>query len=443
MNSSTTDIHILQFGTGNFLRGFFEPMIQDLHDQNKNLNICIIQSTGGNSLEKLRAQNFEFHVLEAGVKNGQKIEKIRKITCVKDGLALPDESEKFLDFAENPSVKWIISNVTEAGLVWKMEGPMENFAESFAGRLTQWLYRRNQVLPEVETVILPCELLPGNGEILRDFVLNHAKNWNLESDFLLWLDRKVHFFTNLVDRIVPGFPHDLDLEEKTADSLIVQVEPYSFWAIQGEASKGKLLPFVQSQSEVVIAPDISEFALRKIRILNGCHTWMAVFNLWNPRVETVSEFMNQVENRSLLTRLLEEEIIPSIPLPKEMLEGYAQEIFDRFANPFVAHQLHDIALNSVAKFKSRLLPVIKFHLDRYGKVPPLAGKGLLYLILSYLSKSDQIRDTTETQSYFKSFSPQSHTKTNLQIVVRDQFQLTWDQNWDNLLEEILAEQTRN
>lgn len=443
MNLSTTDIHIIQFGTGNFLRGFFEPMIQDLNESNKTLNICIIQSTGGNSLERLRTQNYTYSLLEAGIKNGQKIEKIRKINCIKDGISLPEEDTKFFALAKLPSVKWIISNVTEAGLVWKEEGSIEKFAESFAGRLTQWLYRRYLHLPESEIIILPCELLTGNGDILRDFVMRHAENWKLEENFFHWLHQKTHFLNNLVDRIVPGFPYHLDLEEKQTDSLLVQTEPYSFWAIQADADIRVKLPFAESQSEVVFASDIHDFALRKIRILNGCHTWMAAYNLWKPQVNTVSEFMNQPKNRDLLTRLLEEEIIPSIALPQSELENYGKEIFDRFANPFVAHQLRDISLNSIAKFRSRLLPVIEFHLTEKGKIPPLAGKGLLYLILGYFSQPDQIRDVVEIQSYFSSFPKLEELSKTVKIAVKDHFHLTWNPNWEDLLQEILAEPNHN
>ena len=439
MNSSTTDIHILQFGTGNFLRGFFEPMIQDLNNQDKSLNICIIQSTGGNSVEKLKTQNYEYHVLEAGIRHGEKVEKIQKITCVKDGLSLPHEAEKFLGFAENKNIKWIISNVTEAGLVWKKEGPIEEFAESFAGRLTQWLYRRFEVLPQIKTVVLPCELLTGNGDILRYFVIRHAENWELPEEFTNWLDQEVHFFNNLVDRIVPGFPSHLNIPEKDSDPLLVQTEPYSFWAIQASPDDLSKLPFTQSHSEVILATDISDFALRKIRILNGCHTWMAVKNLLRNEVKTVSEFMGKSANRELMLRMLNQEIIPSIPLPKEELEKYAAEIFDRFANPFVAHQLRDIALNSVAKFKSRLLPVIEYSISTTKKVPQLAGKGLLYLILSYLTKPEQIKDTAEVLDFFQSIPTEMDLKNQVKTVVENLFNLTWNEQWELLLEETVTE----
>ena len=231
------DIQILQFGTGNFLRAFLGSMVQDLTETGNPLNICIIQSTSGDSIQKLAAQDFKYNLLVAGFKDGKEVESIAEITCVKDGLSLPDEVEKFFRFAAAQSVKWLVSNVTEAGMVWKSEEEFEQFATSFPGRLTQWLYKRFQAIPETETVVLPCELLPNNGDLLKGFVLDHAKAWGLSSEFISWLDEKVSFFNSLVDRIVPGFPSHLELKLKETDSFLVQAEPYALWSIQGSESE--------------------------------------------------------------------------------------------------------------------------------------------------------------------------------------------------------------
>lgn len=397
MKNST--IQILQFGTGNFLRAFIEPMVQDLSNSEKSLNICMIQSTGGKTLEGLQKQDFQYHVAIAGIENGLKVEEIQKITCVKEGLNLPAESERFMNFASDDEVKWIISNVTEAGMVWKNEGPITEFAESFAGRLTQWLYRRYQTLPEAKTVILPCELLPKNGDLLKEFVLKHAEHWNLSTEFKSWIDEKCRFFNSLVDRIVPGFPAHLNLKEKEIDAFVVQTEPYCFWAIEGEEKDRTLLPFLESNAEVLLSPSIDFYSLRKIRILNGLHTFMAAKGLLEG-FETVGEYVSQKQNLAELNQLLETEIFPSLPASKEELQHYAHQVLDRFRNPFVAHKLADISLNSIAKFKSRLAPIFDFHIQQSGAFPPIATLGLVSLILYYLNHSEKTRDTSEVKTYF-------------------------------------------
>lgn len=392
-------IQILQFGTGNFLRAFIEPMVQDISTIEKPLNICMIQSTGGTTLEGLEKQNFQYHVVVAGIENGLKVEEIQKITCVKNGLSLPAEADRFLNFASSLDVKWIISNVTEAGMIWKNEGPITEFAESFAGRLTQWLYRRFQTLPQAQTVILPCELLPKNGDLLKEFVLKHAQDWQLPTEFSLWINKQCRFFNSLVDRIVPGFPSHLELKEKENDSFVVQTEPYCFWAIEGNEKDKDLLPFLSSKAEVMLNPSIDYYSLRKIRILNGLHTFMAAKGLLEGTV-TVGDYVSKDENLVELNQLLEQEIFPSLNASKEDLQRYANQVLDRFRNPFVSHKLADISLNSIAKFKSRLAPIFDYHIQQTGSLPPIATLGLVSLILFYLNHSDKIRDTVEVKEYF-------------------------------------------
>jgi tagaturonate reductase len=429
------EIHILQFGTGNFLRAFFEPMVQDIQNQYKNLNICIIQSTSGNTLEKLKAQNFQYHVLEAGFKAGEKTQKIQKITCIADGISLPKELEKFLHFAGNTSVKWIISNVTEAGMTWKDEGEFEKFAESFAGRLTQWLYRRFTQIPDMNTVILPCELIPNNGDLLKEFVLTHAERWKLGEGFKIWIEKNVVFFNNLVDRIVPGFPHHLDLIEKETDQLLVQTEPYSFWAIEGAQSQAPLLPFIHSHAEVILEEDISTYALRKIRILNGCHTYMAAKGLMLG-YKTVHEFISNQENFESLNSMVEEEITPFLEMDQNQLQVYKKEVFDRFRNPFVAHQLEDILLNGVAKFKSRLIPLMESSLATTGNYPARISQGLIYLILFYLEHPKRFRDTEETKLFFSQIPGRIHRKSKVKFVLKNLFGLNWNEGLEKSFQQV-------
>ena len=439
MENPNTPIHILQFGTGNFLRGFFEPIIQRYSYYNKPLNICIIQSTNGNTLEKLERQNFQYFLYEAGIKNGEKIQNTQKITCIQSGISLPVDQDKFFEFAGNPEVKWIISNVTEAGLVWKTEDKFEQFAESFAGRICQWLYVRFTKLPDSETILLPCELLPKNGDLLKEFVLKHADHWGLTKDFSEWINQKVHFFNNLVDRIVPGYPSNLDSIQLDGDQLTVQVEPYSFWAIESQKPNFHLLPFVENNSGITIASEIDSFSLRKIRILNGCHTWMTAKSIYLNLHDTVSEFIGNPNLRMEVIDLLDQEIIPTLPFDKEETIAYSREILDRFANPFMAHKFYDISLNAFSKFKSRLLPIIQFHLNNSGLIPQKTAKGLLYLLLTYIEKPEKIRDQEDIKSYFSLLPIGNSIQEKLSQVLSEQFNLTWDKTWKKIVEDIQSE----
>ena len=424
------DIQILQFGTGNFLRAFLGSMVQDLTEAGNPLNICIIQSTSGNSISKLAAQDFKYNLLVAGFQEGREVESVREITCVKDGLSLPDEAEKFFRFSASTSVRWIVSNVTEAGMVWKNEGEFEQFAASFPGRLTQWLYKRFQAIPDTETIILPCELLPNNGELLKDFVLDHAKAWGLSAEFISWIGEKVTFFNSLVDRIVPGFPSHLDLKLKDSDPFLVQAEPYALWAIQGSASDRDKLPFLDSKSEVVLAEDIFGYSLRKVRILNAAHTAMTGHGMLNG-VETVGEWIGDSGREQFLKEMIATEILPTMDLDQAALAKYSEEVLDRFRNPFVSHKLSDISLNSIAKLKSRLLPIFEDFQAKNGYFPAKLSRCLLSMVLFYLRNPDKIRDSQEAKAWFESVPNDQSELESLKLALAEWLQLEWNSDLES------------
>jgi tagaturonate reductase len=394
MNSQS--IQVLQFGTGNFLRGFIEPLIEELNSQGESLQVCIVQSTDGNTLEGLRAQDYAYEVYVAGRNQGQNIEEFQSITCIKDGLNLPQDFEKFFSFARTPELKYLISNVTEAGLVWSQEGSKGQIANSFPGRITQWLYTRFEQAPELETILLPCELIPNNGDFLKSLIQQHALAWNLDVEFLNWINLNCRFHNTLVDRIVPGFPKQL--AEKAAP-YTVQAEPYLFWGIEGSDLDLEKLPFRKCKG-VVLTNSLLPYTKRKISILNGLHTVMAALGRLQ-HIQTVQEYVQDPGRLQELNRLAEEELFPFLGQPLDELRTYTSAIFERFKNPFMAHALEDISFQSIAKFKSRLLPICAYFLEKKGTLPPRIIVGLVALLLGHLRFPDQMRDSEENKRYFK------------------------------------------
>jgi len=394
MNSQS--IQVLQFGTGNFLRGFIEPLIEELNSQGESLQVCLVQSTDGDTLEGLRAQDYAYEVYVAGRDQGQIIEKFQSITCIKDGLSLPQDSEKFFSYASSAELKYLISNVTEAGLVWSQEGTKDQIASSFPGRITQWLYTRFEQAPELETILLPCELIPNNGDFLKSLIQQHASAWKLDAEFLNWLNLNCRFHNTLVDRIVPGFPKQL------ADKAVpytVQVEPYLFWGVEGSDQDLEKLPFRKCKG-VVLTDSLLPYTKRKISILNGLHTGMAALGRLQ-HIQTVQEYVQDPDRLQELNRLAEEELFPFLDQPLDELRAYTSAIFDRFKNPFMAHALNDISLQSIAKFKSRLLPICTYSLEKKEMLPPRIAVGLVALLMGHLQSPDQMRDSEENKRYFK------------------------------------------
>ena len=389
-------IQILQFGTGNFLRGFIEPLIEELNQQGESLQVCLVQSTDGTTLQGLRAQDYAYQVYVAGRDQGQAIEEFQSITCIKDGLSLPHDSEKFFSFASSPELKYLISNVTEAGLVWSQEGARDQIASSFPGRITQWLYTRFEQAPELETILLPCELIPNNGDFLKSLIQQHALAWKLDAEFLNWINLNCRFHNTLVDRIVPGFPKQF--ADKAA-AYTVQVEPYLFWGIEGSDQDLGKLPFRKCKG-VVLTDSLLPYTKRKISILNGLHTYLTAFGMLK-QIKTVQEYVQDPDRLHALNLLVEEEIFPFLDQPLDSLRDYTSAIFDRFKNPYMAHALHDISLQSIAKFKSRLLPICTYFLEKQGTLPPRISAGLVALLLCHLRYPELMRDTEETKNYFK------------------------------------------
>lgn len=393
---SPQSIQVLQFGTGNFLRGFIEPLIEELNSQGESLQVCLVQSTNGRTLQGLREQDFAYEVYVAGRDQGQSIEEFQSITCIKDGLSLPNDFEKFLSFARSPELTYIISNVTEAGLIWSQESSKDQIATSFPGRLTQWLYKRFEQAPELETILLPCELIPNNGDFLKSLIHQHASAWKLDAQFFDWLTLTCRFHNTLVDRIVPGFPKKL--AEKAAP-YTVQVEPYLFWGIEGSTVDLEKLPFRKCKG-VVLTDSLLPFTKRKISILNGLHTLMAALGRLQ-KIQTVQEYVQDPSRLQELNYLAEEELFPFLNQPLDELRDYTSAIVERFKNPFMAHELNDISLQSISKFKSRLLPNCTYYLEKKGTLPPRITLGLVALLVGHLRFPEQMREAEENKRYFK------------------------------------------
>jgi tagaturonate reductase len=404
-------IHILQFGTGNFLRGFIEPLVEEVNQQGKSLHICLVQSTQSSTMEALRSQNFQYSLYLTGIDKGNVIEQFKQITCIKDGLSLPHEYEKFLSLALQPELNWVISNVTEAGIAWQSEGSKNLNAVSFGGRLTQWLHWRYTHAPTLKTTILPCELVPNNGEHLNDLVQKHALAWGLGTEFSAWLSTHCRFFNTLVDRIVPGFPSNF---KKIQTPNAVQSEPYLFWGIEGEPEDAKEIPFITCKG-VVVTASLLPYAQRKISVLNGLHTYLAAVGMLKG-IQTVQEYVQDSSRLVEINELLEQEIFPYLNQPLESLQEYAQEIIERFKNPFLAHALLSISLQSISKFRSRLLPICLHYYKQNGKLPAKISMGLVALLLCHLRLPDLMKDSEENKQYFKQI--QEGDESELDKIIR-------------------------
>jgi tagaturonate reductase len=359
-------VKVLQFGGGNFLRGFADWVIDVLNERTDyNGAIDIVTSVTPGTAEQINQQDGLYHLVQQGYQNGRMVSDVRCITAVNRAINPAQDFEAFVKTALNPDLRFILSNTTESGIVFdKADASVLSLPNSFPGKLTLLLYRRflhfNGAVDKT-LIIIPCELIDDNGDQLQKIVLQYVSHWNLSAEFSVWVNRNI-FCNTLVDRIVPGFPKETidKIQEETGfeDHITVAAEPFYFWAIEAPAEVQREFPTqLAGLNNVVFADDISPYRIRKVSILNGAHTAMMPV-AYLRGIRTVKQAMDDPSMEKFVRDILAEEIVLTLPLPKQEVAAFANAVLDRFRNPFIKHLLISISLNSIAKFKVRIIPTI-------------------------------------------------------------------------------------
>ncbi|MBQ9784573.1 MAG: tagaturonate reductase [Clostridia bacterium] len=359
-------IKVIQFGEGGFLRGFADWMLQKLNDANLfDGNVVVVQPIEQGMCDMLTAQNCEYtHIIRGA--EGVEMSKIDVIShCVKPYEVF----EGYLALADNPDARYIISNTTESGIEFRESDKITDAPPAaFPAKLTLLLKRRFEK-GLGGFVFLPCELIDRNGDNLKKTVLQYADHWNLGADFKAWVEQENVFCNTLVDRINTGYPKDEKIELGYEDNMINTSEFFHLWVIETEYDLEKELPFSKAGLNVIVTRDALErYRTRKVRILNGAHTSMVPYALLSG-FDTVKSCMDDEGMSGFIRTCLFDEIIPTLDLPREELEEYAENVLIRFSNPYIKHYLSAISLNSVSKFKVRVLPSLLEYRKRFGKSP--------------------------------------------------------------------------
>ncbi|MCL1991781.1 MAG: tagaturonate reductase [Spirochaetes bacterium] len=347
---------VAQFGEGGFLRGFVDWMFNSL-----NYDVTVIQPIEKGMLDVLAKQGYRYNLLLRGIENGKVVEQQTKISCIKDGINPYADWDKFLNFAKDGELKIVVSNTTESGIEYKPQSISDAPHLTFPAKFALFLKARYDA-GGGGLVILPCELIDNNGDALRNCVVKYAKDWNFGDGFLAWLGDS-SFCNTLVDRIVTGFPKDIDTK---GDDMFDTAEIYHLWVIEGRHED--TLPLQKAGFNVIWTDDAAPYKKRKVRILNGAHTALVSYAMLRG-FTTVGECMANDEIRAFIKACVFDEIIPTLDLSKEELESYANSVLERFANPYIHHLLASISLNSFDKFKVRVLPSILEFEKRFGKKP--------------------------------------------------------------------------
>ncbi len=364
-NNKRTE-RFLQFGEGGFLRGFADWMIQKMNEKTDfEGSVVVVQPIAQGMCGLLEEQGCKYtHLIrgEEGVEQTM-IDVISR--CVNPF----EDLQAYLALAEIETLRYVISNTTEAGIVFRAEDKPENAPDvSFPAKVTLLLQRRlEKKLPGF--VFLPCELIDRNGDNLKKAILQYAKLWDLGEEFVRFVEQENVFCNTLVDRINTGYPKDERIDLGYEDKLLNTSEYFHLWVIETELDLGAELPFEGAGLNVIITKDaLEKYRTRKVRILNGAHTSMVPFALLSG-FDTVKSCMDDKDMYAYVRKCVFEEIIPTLDLPREELLDYAENVLTRFKNPYIKHYLASISLNSVSKFKVRVLPSILEYKKRYGTYP--------------------------------------------------------------------------
>ena len=389
---------VLQFGEGNFLRAFVDWMLNAMNSRGLfEGRAVVVQPIARGAVDALNAQDGLYTCLLRGVQGGQVVERREIVTAISRGLDPYRSWPEVVALALQPGLRFVISNTTEAGIAYLEESrPGTACPASFPAKVAALLYRRFRHTggdPRSGLIFLPCELIDRNGETLRTCVLRHADAWGLEPAFASWVTTHNRFLNTLVDRIVPGFPRDeseaLARELGYEDPLLTTGEIFHVWVIEAEAAVAAELPLTQAGLNVVWTSDLQPYRTRKVRILNGVHT-MTALPAFLAGLDTVRACVEDPVLGAYLRKGLFDEILPLLPAPVAETQAFAENVLERLANPFIHHLLQSIALNSVAKYRVRVLPSLLEYRARRGRLPSALTFSLAALIAFY--RGTDVRD---------------------------------------------------
>lgn len=382
---------VLQFGEGNFLRAFVDWMIDKANrDGIYHGSIVLCQPIAQGLKDMINAQDGVYTLAMRGAENGQPVENIEVITSVSRCINPYENYEDLMEIARSADLEVVVSNTTEAGIAYH-EGDRltDRPPVSFPAKVTAFLYERYKAFngdPQKGLLFLPVELIDNNGAELKRIVLKYAEEWELGQEFTEWVNTANEFTSTLVDRIVTGYPRDeiSYFEEKLGykDNIIDTSELFNLWVIEGDKKWADKLPVHKTDANVIWTDDVKPYKKRKVRILNGAHT-STVLAAYLAGFDIVGDFMKDDTVRTFMNDVIYKEVIPTLDLPKEELESFAAAVNDRFANPYIKHNLLDIALNSCSKFNARCLPSLLGYVEEKGKLPKCLTFSLAAFIKFY------------------------------------------------------------
>lgn len=415
---------VIQFGEGGFLRAFVDWILQITNEKTDfNGSVVVVQPIPQGMCDMLTKQDCVFTDIMRGLSNGEPTVDKKIIDVISRCVKPYDDYDAYLALAENPDFRFVVSNTTESGIAYVEEDKLNDAPpKSFPAKVTGLLYKRF-TLGLDGFIFLPCELIDKNGATLKSIILKYADDWNLPSEFKTWVEQKNIFCNTLVDRIVTGYPKDEKIDLGYEDNMLNTSEIFHLWVIEGPKDILKELPLDKTGLNIIVTDNLEMYRTRKVRILNGAHTSMIPYAMLEG-IETVKDCMEDENMSQFVKKCVFDEIIPTLDLPKEELIDYANNVFERFNNPYIRHLCASISLNSVSKFKVRVLPSLLEYIKRTGEMP----KNLIYSFAKLIEfyKNGTPTDAQDVVAFMKE-------KSIAEILSNKAF---WDEDLSFLLDEV-------
>jgi len=392
---------IIQFGEGNFLCAFVDWIIWNMDAKtNFNGSVVVVQPIDRGMVDWLNGQDCLYHVNLQGRLNGEAVNSLERIDVISRALNPYSQNAAFMALADQPEIRFVISNTTEAGITFDPACKFTDApASSYPGKLVQLLYRRYKTFngdPKKGLILMPCELIFLNGHHLKECIYQYIELWkeDLGADyagFKEWFTKYNYVCATLVDRIVPGFPRKdiAAIQEKVgyADNLVVQAEIFHLWVIEKPENMSidelrEEFPAEKAGLHVLIAESEKPYHERKVTLLNGPHTVLSPV-AYLSGINIVRDACNDPVIGKYIHKVQFEELMETLNLPMDELRQFASDVLERFNNPYVDHQVTSIMLNSFPKFETRDLPGLKTYLERKGQLPKGLVLGLAAIITYY------------------------------------------------------------
>jgi len=429
VNMNKLPIRIVQFGEGNFLRAFVDFAFHQLNEKTDfNGGIAVVQPIEQGMVDVLNEQDGLYTLFLRGIENEKTIDQRHLITNIVKGINPYKDFQSFLKLAQEDQLEFVISNTTEAGIEYiKGEQLAAAPPKSFPAKLTRLLWERFNYFKgdsKKGLKIIPCELINFNADKLKEYVLNYSNDWDLGPKFISWIKLYNSFHNTLVDRIVPGYPsNEIDFYNSKIDykdNLIVVAEAFFLWVIEDNKLLKNRLQFDKTECDVKFVESIQPYRTRKVRILNGIHTSLVPVSYLHGN-RTVTESLSDEFIADFVNNLVFDEIISTLKMDREELILFTKQVIDRFKNPFIIHQLSTIALNSISKFKVRVLPSLLSYSNKYNKLPYNLCFSLAALLRFYKGdwKGDilPIKDNSEVISFFDEQWKLDNTFSSVKVIL--------------------------